>query len=183
MYTDWNFETESAGDTPIAIYFHTPWCTWCVNSVNAEFESVYEDYMQDPKVWPEAFRFAHVDCTDSPNLCHRLGQRQFPAIVAYYPKTKDYVPFMGNRDRDEIASFVALTPAKPRKSIAPRPNVLVIMLEYAETLMTTVELHEDEMINSTVLGLILGALLLTPALILYLFAYSALLARDKLKSE
>lgn len=43
-------------------------------------------------------------------------------------------------------------------------------------------LHDDELINSTALGLLLGMCLLTPALVLYVLAYSALLARDKLKS-
>lgn len=44
-------------------------------------------------------------------------------------------------------------------------------------------LHSDEMVNSALVGLGLGVLLLLPALLLYIVAYIALFARDKLKRD
>lgn len=155
----------------------------CVNSVNAELEAVYEDYVKDPKAWPTTFRFAHVDCTDSPNLCHRcVGNPHFVRIrpaalmlirvlqawaagfpvgcrvlstvkgvrhvfgeqpttracwVGLYPVSRAWL--QGNRNRDEISSFVALPPDQPRRKIDPPSGVVTILLEYVESLMTTIE--------------------------------------------
>mmetsp|Transcript_19596 Transcript_19596/g.50957 ORF Transcript_19596/g.50957 Transcript_19596/m.50957 type:complete len:225 (-) Transcript_19596:1938-2612(-) len=185
VLTDWNFDSTAVGDTPFVIYFHTSWCASCVNIVNSEFEKVYEEYMSDAVQGntPQNVKFAHVDCTESPNLCHRLGQRAYPAVVTFYPKSGEFVPFLGNRDSQEIASFVDLAPKEPRMKLAPRPSTPMILLEYVEALMTTIELHEDELMNSTILGLLLGVCLLLPALVLYMLAYSALLAKDKLKRD
>ena len=84
-------------------------------------------------------RFAHIDCADSPSLCHRLGQRALPSAVMYYPKTKEYISFMGNRNFEEMLFFAQNTPAKPRAAVGPQPNVFMIMLEYVEAKMTTLE--------------------------------------------
>jgi hypothetical protein len=57
----------------------------------------------------------------------------------YYPKTSEYVTFMGNRNFDEMLYFAKHTPLKPKATILPRPYAPMIMLEKAEALMTTLE--------------------------------------------
>jgi hypothetical protein len=57
----------------------------------------------------------------------------------YYPKTSEYVTFMGNRNFDEMLYFAKYTPLKPKATISPRPYAPMIMLEKAEALMTTLE--------------------------------------------
>lgn len=45
----------------------------------------------------------------------------------------------GNRNRYEMSSFIALPPDEPKAKVVPRPNVAVVMLEYIESMMSTIE--------------------------------------------
>jgi thiol-disulfide isomerase/thioredoxin len=81
----------------VAVNFHAPWCIWC-----QRLEPVWT---RTAKTLPslhygQRVRLAHVDCTESAELCHEHHIRAYPTIVIYKNNHEHQEFYDGDRSVD-----------------------------------------------------------------------------------